>query len=54
MLLLHQMMRYKESPLFLLAGSTLQRMIMEFMVYSTSLFIHKHFTQLIQVKMKIC
>ena len=36
MLLLHQMMRYKESLLFLLVGSTLQRMIMEFMISSTS------------------
>ena len=36
MLLLHQMMRYKESLLFLFAGSTLQRMIMEFMISSAS------------------
>ena len=30
-------MRYKESLLFLLPGSTLQRMIMEFMIFSTSI-----------------
>ena len=34
MLLLHQLMRYKESLLFLLVGSTIQRMIMEFMISS--------------------
>ena len=36
MLLLHQLMRYKESLIFLLAGSTLQCMIMEFMISSAS------------------